>query len=58
MLVLTRGIGETVELPELGITITLTKIKGNKVRLGVDAPREHRVVRGELLEPPKLQEAG
>jgi len=50
MLVLTRRINETIELPGLGVTITLVKIKGDRVRIGIDAPREQTIVRGELKE--------
>ena len=48
MLVLSRKTSETIELPGLGVTITLVKIKGNQVRVGIDAPREQLIVRGEL----------
>lgn len=49
MLVLTRRIGEEIQIPELGITIRLLKMKGKGATLGVVAPREHRVLRGELI---------
>ena len=49
MLVLSRKIKETIELPGLGVTITLVKIKGNQVRVGIDAPRDQLIVRGELM---------
>ena len=48
MLVLTRKPNETIELPGLGVTITLLKIKGNSVRVGIVAPREQTIVRGEI----------
>jgi carbon storage regulator CsrA len=32
----------------LGIKIHVTQIKGNSIRIGVEAPNEIRVVRGEL----------
>ena len=31
------------------IRITLVKVRGNSVRLGIDAPKNIRVVRGELM---------
>jgi carbon storage regulator CsrA len=37
------------------ITVTILKVKGNTVRVGITAPREVRVVRGEL--PQKLDAA-
>ena len=49
MLVLTRKHNETIELPGLGVTITIVKIKGNQGRVGINAPREEKIVRGELL---------
>lgn len=48
MLVLSRKQGETIKIGD-AITITVRRIKGNEVRIGVDAPKEVRVVRGELL---------
>ena len=48
MLVLTRRTNETIELPGLGVTITLVKIKGKYVRIGVDAPRDQLIVRSEI----------
>ena len=48
MLVLTRKTSETIELPGLGVTITLVKINGNRVRVGIEAPRDQTIVRGEL----------
>ena len=50
MLVLSRKTNETIELPELGISIEVIKIKGGTVRLGVKAPGSIRILRGELLE--------
>jgi hypothetical protein len=31
--------------------VTLLRVRGNTVRIGIEAPREVRVVRGELAEP-------
>ena len=50
MLVLSRKTNETIELPELGISIEVIKIKGGTVRLGVKAPESIRILRDELLE--------
>lgn len=47
MLVLTRKIEETV-LIEGQIEIQVLKIKGNTVRIGIKAPSDVRIVRGEL----------
>lgn len=48
MLVLTRRAGEELVLPELGVRITLLVVAGNRVRVGVTAPPEVVVLRGEL----------
>ena len=47
MLVLSRKEGERLVIGD-NITITINRISGNRVTIGVDAPREVRVVRGEL----------
>lgn len=47
MLVLTRKFGETIVLGET-ITITVVEIRGDRVRLGIEAPKEVSVARGEL----------
>ena len=54
MLVLTRKLHEQIRIGE-NITITILRIKGSGVRVGIEAPREVRVVRGELR--PKGDEA-
>jgi carbon storage regulator CsrA len=50
MLVLSRKLQEQIRIGE-NITVTVLRVKGNAVRIGIDAPRNVRVVRGEL--PPK-----
>ena len=47
MLVLSRKQQQEIMVGQ-DIRITVLKIKGNTVRLGIDAPRDVRVVRGEL----------
>ena len=49
MLVLTRKVGESIVIGE-GITVTIVDVKGDTVRVGVDAPREVKVQRSEVLE--------
>lgn len=49
MLALTRKIGEKIVIGE-GITITVVDVKGDSVRLGIEAPKEIRILRGEILE--------
>lgn len=48
MLLLSRREKETVHFPNLGISVEVVCIKGKAVRLGIDAPKKVRVVRGEL----------
>lgn len=48
MLVLSRRKDESIVLPELGITIEVIRVKGNKVRLGIKAPDSVRILRSEL----------
>jgi len=47
MLVLSRKKNETI-LIDGNIEIQVIQIQGNKVRIGINAPRETRVLRGEL----------
>ena len=47
MLVLTRKLNEEICIGD-NVTISVLKIKGNTVRIGVNAPREVRVLRGEI----------
>ena len=48
MLVLTRKPGEEIILPDQGVTIRLTEVRGNKARIGVTAPGHVRILRREL----------
>lgn len=47
MLVLTRKLQEKIQIGD-GITITVLRTKGKSVRLGIEAPMEVPVIRGEL----------
>lgn len=49
MLVLSRKPGEKLRVGD-SITITIVRIGPNVVRLGIDAPRDLKVVREELLQ--------
>jgi carbon storage regulator CsrA len=50
MLVLTRKHQEQIRIGD-NVTLTILRVKGNTVKVGIEAPRDVRVVRGEL--PPK-----
>lgn len=47
MLILTRRVGETVIIGE-NVTMTVLGVKGNQVRLGINAPRDVAVHREEI----------
>jgi carbon storage regulator CsrA len=51
MLVLTRKVGQELVIED-DIVVKVTRVKGNIVKLGVSAPREVRVRRGELRRLP------
>ncbi|MCL4207365.1 MAG: carbon storage regulator [Pirellulaceae bacterium] len=47
MLVLTRKLQEKIHIGD-NVTITIVRIQGNTVRVGIEAPQDVRVVRGEI----------
>jgi carbon storage regulator len=49
MLILTRRVGETINIGE-SITVTVLGVKGNQVRVGVNAPRTVPVHREEIFD--------
>ncbi len=58
MLILTRRIGETLNIGD-EVQVTVLGVKGNQVRLGVNAPKEIPVHREEIYERIKKEkEAG
>lgn len=48
MLVLSRKIHESIKIGD-DITIEVRRVAGNRVTIAVDAPRDMRILRGELL---------
>ncbi len=56
MLVLTRKQQEVIKIGD-SITVTILRVQGQSVRVGIDAPQEVRIVRGELTPtpPPELK---
>ena len=64
MLVLTRKLGEVIRVGDT-VTVRILEVKGNQVRLGVEAPTEVRIYREEVYrairkenEEAALREAG
>lgn len=49
MLVLTRKLNESIVIGK-DIKITVVKIRGDHVRIGIEAPREVEVYRSELVD--------
>ncbi len=49
MLVLSRKAGESIQIDD-NIFVTVSEVKGGRVRLSIDAPRSIRIVRQEILE--------
>ncbi|MGH8209253.1 MAG: carbon storage regulator CsrA [Steroidobacteraceae bacterium] len=57
MLILTRRVGETVMIGD-EVTITVLGVKGNQVRVGINAPKNVAVHREEIYERIKREQMG
>ncbi len=55
MLILTRRVGETVMIGN-EVTVTVLGVKGNQVRIGVNAPKDIAVHREEIYDRIKREE--
>ena len=56
MLILTRKIGEALMIGE-DVTVTVMDVKGNRVRIGISAPKDVAVHREEIFERIKQEKA-
>ncbi len=57
MLILTRRVGETLMIGD-EVTVTVLGVKGNQVRIGVNAPKEVAVHREEIYERIRREREG
>ena len=55
MLILTRRVGETVMIGE-EVSVTILGVKGNQVRVGINAPKNVAVHREEIFERIKSED--
>lgn len=57
MLILTRRVGETITIGD-NVKVTVLGVKGNQVRVGIDAPKDVAVHREEIYDRIKNEERG
>ena len=57
MLILTRRVGETLMVGDQ-VTVTVLGVKGNQVRIGVNAPRDVAVHREEIYQRIQDEKTG
>jgi carbon storage regulator len=57
MLILTRRVGETLVIGD-EVTVTVLGIKGNQVRIGVNAPKDVSVHREEIYDRIQREKGG
>lgn len=57
MLILTRRVGETLMVGD-DVTVTVLGVKGNQVRIGVNAPKDVAVHREEIYDRIRKENEG
>lgn len=57
MLILTRRVGETLMIGD-NVTVTVLGVKGNQVRIGINAPKDLAVHREEIYQRIKREQEG
>ncbi|MEN8214570.1 MAG: carbon storage regulator CsrA [Pseudomonadota bacterium] len=57
MLILTRRVGETLMIGD-DVSVTVLGVKGNQVRIGIDAPRDVAVHREEIYDRIQREQEG
>lgn len=57
MLILTRRVGESLMIGD-EVTVTVLGVKGNQVRIGVNAPKDVAVHREEIYERIQAEKSG
>jgi carbon storage regulator len=57
MLILARGVAETLVVGD-EVTVTVLGVKGNQVRIGINAPREVAVHREEIYNRIQAEKRG
>ena len=56
MLILTRRVNESLMVGDQ-VTVTVLAVKGNQVRIGIDAPKEVQVHREEIYDRLQSEKA-
>ncbi len=57
MLILTRRVGETLMIGDQ-VTVTVLGVKGNQVRIGINAPKDLGVHREEIYQRIRREQEG